>query len=277
MNWRAIRAIIRKDLRVALKSKAVVLPMVIVPLILVGLLPLVVTLVPRAIAGFDGPLPANEIQELNELLEQMPPGLRGELAHYDPSQALTVLLLLYLFAPLYLIIPMMVSSVLAADSFAGEKERKTLEVLLYSPTSDAELMIAKLLAAWLPGVMVGIGSFVCYGLVVNLAGWGVMGGFFFPNPMWLLLAFWVGPAVAGLGLGVTVLASARVNTFQEAYQLGSLVVLPVVMLLIGQVTGLFYLHVIFVALLGLAVWLLDGLLLWFSAQSLRRSELLTKL
>jgi ABC-type Na+ efflux pump permease subunit len=41
----------------------------------------------------------------------------------------------------------MVSSVLAADSFAGEKERKTLEALLYTPTTDRELFTAKLLEA----------------------------------------------------------------------------------------------------------------------------------
>ena len=39
----------------------------------------------------------------------------------------------YLLAPLFLIVPLMVSAVLAADAFAGEKERKTLESLLHLP------------------------------------------------------------------------------------------------------------------------------------------------
>ena len=39
----------------------------------------------------------------------------------------------YLLAPLFLIVPLMVSAVLAADAFAGEKERRTLESLLHLP------------------------------------------------------------------------------------------------------------------------------------------------
>ena len=43
----------------------------------------------------------------------------------------------YLLAPLFLIVPLMVSAVLAADAFAGEKERKTLERLLHLPLATA--------------------------------------------------------------------------------------------------------------------------------------------
>ncbi len=274
MNWRAIRAIMRKDLRVALKSKAVLLPMIIVPLILIGLLPAAVTLVPQVLQSTGVQMPADE---LDELLVRMPETLQAELSHYEPTQALTVLLLTYLFAPLYLILPLMVASVLAADSFAGEKERKTLEALLYSPTTDRELLLGKVLAGWLAGVAIGLGGFFVYALVVNLTAWPVVGSFFFPNAMWLLLAFWVAPAIAGLGLGATVLVSARVNTFQEAYQLGGLVVLPIVFLMIGQVSGLFYFHIGFVVLLGLVLWLINVLLFWLSARAFRRSALLANL
>ncbi|RIK40054.1 MAG: hypothetical protein DCC55_16275 [Chloroflexi bacterium] len=277
MNWRAIRAIITKDLQVALRSKAVVLPMVIVPLIVVLVLPAVIALAPAALETAGTRLPTDDLDDLAELVARAPAGLQQELAEYDLTQAAIVLALTYLFAPFYLIIPLMVSSVIAADSFAGEKERKTLEALLYSPTSDTELLVAKLLAAWFPGLAVGIGSFVLYGGVANLAAWPVVGRVFFPNPMWLVLAFWVGPAMAALGLGATVLVSARVNTFQEAYQAGSLVVLPVIVLLVGQVSGLFYLHIGFVLVLGVVLWLIAGLLLWFGARTLRRNELLARL
>jgi ABC-type transport system involved in multi-copper enzyme maturation permease subunit len=276
-NWRAIRAIIRKDLRVALQSKAVLLPMIIVPVVLVVLLPALVALVPLGLQTIDPAVSQRESADLAELWAIAPVALKEELAGYALEQAVIVFMLLYLFAPLYLIVPMMVSSVIAADSFAGEKERKTLEALVYSPTSDQELLLAKLLAAWLPGVAVALGAFVLYGVVVNLAAWPLVGRIFFPNAMWLLLAFWVAPATAALGLSITVMVSARVNTFQEAYQMGSLVVLPIIMLLIGQMSGAFYLHVGFVALLGLALWLLDALLFWLATQHFRRSRLIERL
>ena len=176
---------------------------------------------------------------------------------------------------MYLILPLMVASVIAADSFAGEKERKTMEALLYTPTTDRELLAAKLLSAWVPAIVVSWGGFVIYSIVANIAGWSVMGRIWFPNWTWVILALWVAPAIAGVGLGATVIVSARVNTFQEAYQLGALVILPVLLLVVGQATGVIYLQTVFVLLLGLFFWLVDAVLIWLGARSFRRTELAT--
>ncbi len=92
-----------------------------------------------------------------------------------------VFALVYMLAPMFLIMPLMVSSILAADSFAGEKERKTLEALLYTPTTDRELFTAKLLGAWLTAVIVALLSFVVYAVMVNAAGWHSIGHLFFPT------------------------------------------------------------------------------------------------
>jgi ABC-2 type transport system permease protein len=95
--------------------------------------------------------------------------------------------------------------------------------------------------------------------------------------MWVALALWVAPAVAGLGLGVTVLVSARAQTFQEAYQLGSMLVLPIILLVIGQVTGVLYLSSALVLLLGLGFWAINAALLWFGRRTFRRTQLATRL
>ena len=62
-----------------------------------------------------------------------------------------MLVLGYLLSPLLLVIPLMVSAVLAADAFAGEKERRTLDGLLYLPISDRDLFLAKVLRRLRPG------------------------------------------------------------------------------------------------------------------------------
>ena len=147
----------------------------------------------------------------------------------------------------------------------------------YTPTTDRELLLAKMLGGWLPGVLVGIGGFVVYTLVVNLVTWQVAGITLMPNLFWLLLAFWVSPGSAAIGLGVTVVVSSRVNTFQEAYQLGSLVVLPIVFLMLGQISGLFFLDFRILLALGFVFWLLAGLLYWAGAATFRRSELMARL
>ncbi len=272
MNWRAIKAIVRKDLKVVFQNKGVSIPLIVVPVIILVALPALAALVPF----FETDL-RSSLQELRLFLAGMPAGLQAELAGYSEAQIVVVLVLVYLLAPMYLILPLMVASVIAADSFAGEKERKTLEALLYTPTTDPELFLAKLLSAWLPAVGVAWGGFVLYALLANLAAWPTMGQVFFPNLMWVFLALWVAPAVAGLGLGVTVLVSARAQGFQDAYQLGAIVVLPIILLVVGQATGVIYFSTWLVLLLGLFLWMVDAGLLWFGGRTFKRQELATRL
>ena len=273
MNKRAIFAIIRKDLKVVTQSKAVMIPMIIVPVVMLVLLPALVAFLPLLDAQFA----ASDMQDLQAFMTNMPSTIQAAIAGFDTTQQLVYLMLVYFFAPMYLIVPLMVASVIAADSFAGEKERKTLEALLYTPTTDFELVTAKLLAAWIPAIIVAWLGFVLYGIVANVAAWGTMGQIFFPNAMWMVLAGWVAPAVAGLSLSATVLVSVRVSTFQEAYQIGAIVVLPIVVLMISQFTGVIYLSLGFVFLLGLICWIIDAVLLWMSVRSFQRSEIIARL
>ncbi len=267
MNWHAIWAIIEKDLKIVLQSKSVAIPLIAIPLLIAGILPLVLGMVLR---GID----ANSMRQMMAIL---PSVLLPQMAGLTPDQTMLSYLLIYCFAPLYLILPIMVSNVIAADSFAGERERKTLEALLYTPTSDGELLTAKLLAAWLPGVGIGLLSFVLYAGVANTVAWPIMERIFLPNAMWLVLVFWVAPAAAGLGLGTSVFVSARVNSLQSAYQIGSLIVVPVMGLIIGQIGGLLYLDVTLVCLMGLGLWLIDAGLLWYGQHTFRRSVLVARL
>lgn len=269
MNWRAIYAIVRKDIKVVLQNKGAMVGIILVPLILFVGLPWLAALMP-SMANVAG----TSVDELDELITQMPAGLQQELAGYDLSQKTIIFFLVYMLAPMFLIIPLMVSSVIAADSFAGEKERKTLEALLYTPTTDRELFVAKILSAWLAAIAVALAGFLLYTVMANAAAWPTMRRIFFPNVMWIVMILWVVPAMAGFGLSVMVLVSARAQGFQDAYQIGGVVVVPVLLLLFGQVSGVMYFSVGLVLLLGALIWLLDGLLLWFGNKSFRRKQLL---
>jgi ABC-type Na+ efflux pump permease subunit len=274
MNWQAIFAIVWKDVKVLSRTKGVMLPLIVVPLFFTLLFPAAFAALPQLIEISGLPRP---IEGINELFNRFPSSFQLSLAHFNPMQRMVALMVIYYFAPMYLILPLMVSSVVAADSVAGEKERKTMEALLYTPTSDRELLVAKLLSAWLPALAVAWCGFIIYSVVVNIAAWPTFGHIFFPTGMWWLLALWVAPAVAGVGLGCTVLISARVNTFQEAYQLGGLVVLPVVALMISQGAGALYLGPFFVFLLGLGAWIIDAGLLWLGVRAIRRTTLLVRI
>ncbi len=271
VHWRTLRTLAVRDLIVVTRSKAMMLPMLIVPLIFIVAIPAAVGLFAPQMAA------AGEAGDFEQFLEMMPAPMRETFAGYDEAQLIVVAILEHLFAPMFLIVPMMVASTIAAGSFVGEKERKTLEALLHTPTTDTELFLGKLLASWVPAFLVGLGAFILYGLVANLSAWRVMGRVFFPNAMWVALVLWLAPAAAGVGLGAMILISSKVSTFQDAYQLGALVVLPVLLLVFGQVAGVLYLNVLAVMLTGLVLWAVDAAILWFGVRTFRRSEIIARL
>ncbi|HSF82321.1 MAG TPA: ABC transporter permease subunit [Anaerolineales bacterium] len=270
MNARAMFAIVRKDLKVVRQNKGVMMPIISISLVVFAILPWAVAQIPVLVEllGID------ILGDLKALIELLSTGLQQEFAGYDLYDKLVVYFLVYMMAPLFLLIPLMVSTVIAADSFAGEKERKTMEALLYTPTTDRELFVAKLLSSWLAALAVALVGFALYAIMVNAAAWPQMQRIFFPNALWLVLIFWVVPAIPGLGLGVIVLVSVRAQGFQDAIQMGGFVVLPVMLLGVGLLSGAMSFSIAVMFLVGLVIWLLDGLLIWLGSRSFRRGRLL---
>jgi fatty-acid desaturase len=89
--------------------------------------------------------------------------------------------------------------------------------------------------------------------------------------------FWLTPAFALLGISATVMISARVKTFMEAYQLtGSLVVI-VLALMIGQISGVLFLGVGTVMLIGALIWIVDAALIYLGTRNFKRGSLIAKL
>jgi ABC-2 type transport system permease protein len=264
IDWGAVRAIAGRDLRLVRRSRAVLIPIMVMPLalLLVPPIALLATAAPDALAA-----------ELGPLLTRATPSMGPPSS--TPGQEAVVLLLVYVFAPLFLLVPIMVASVTAADSIVGERERGTLEGLLHSPTTDRELFLGKLAAPWIVATLVTLVSAACYAVIAN----AVLGSYglppVFPNRVWMVLIVWVGPAAACVGLTLIVLISARVKTFQEASQLSGIVVVPVVGLVIAQVAGLLLFDVALLVRLGFVLWLLTLLLMRFAVRMFRRDRLIT--
>ncbi|MBC7256876.1 MAG: ABC transporter permease subunit [Chloroflexi bacterium] len=271
-NGRAIRAVMRKDLQQVRQNRMVWLPMILVPAIFNVLLPLMMTLLPTLSPG-DFTSGSGDIAEILAIL---PASWHKALGGLSPAQQWVYVSINVLFAPMFLIVPMMVSSILAADSIAGERERKTLEGLLYTPMTDTEIFVAKVLYSFVPACIVSVASFILYGLVANVAGYRTMGRLFFPTATWWPLVFWLAPGVSAMGLGATVLISSKAKTFMQAQQMAGMLVLPIVFLMIGQVTGLFFLGVGVILAIGALAWLVGIWLIWVGARTFERGELIAR-
>src|SRR3954467_5479877 len=241
--------------------------MLIVPLRLLVGLPLFIGFISRPSANID----------IHRFLDSVPGDLAKPILRLPVRQQLVVLVNGYLLAPLFLIVPLMVSAVLAADAFAGEKERKTLESLLHLPMSDREIFVAKLLTAYVPAVLVSWFGFACFAVVANTVAWPVMHRVFIPTRLWGVMIFWVAPAVAALGLAAMVRVSARAPPPQEANQLGGAVILPLIFLAVGQATGLLLVDITISLCVGAALWIVAVWRGRRGAQRFTRDQLATRL
>ncbi len=269
MNRVPIAAIVRRDLTVVARSRAVSLPILLLPILFFVFAPALLIAGAAAIGS--------DLAEFEELLAVMPDAFRRDLAGLTPAAQVIVWGLEYVFATFFLIVPLMTSAVIAADSFAGEKERKTLEALVYTPTSDVELYAGKLLAPWLAAVAVSTVGYLVFVVVASLLGGGIVGRPIALTPRWLMFVLVLAPGVAALAVGALVQVSLRVRGFQEAYQLGGLVVLPLILLLIGQLTGVLFLDVPAVVLVALIVWIVAGVTLAAGYRGFRRERVLVQL
>ena len=272
MNANKVWLVFRKDWREIRRNWQVLAPVIVVPLIISVVMPAVIMLIPNIT-----PQTASSTQQLEELLKNMPTSLKMEIAGMTSQQAFSYILTVYLLAPLFLITPIMASSVISSDSFAGEKERKTIEALLATPLSDSELFLGKVLVSFIPAIIITFISFTIYGTVVDILGLSTFSGrLLLPNATWLIMVFGLAPLIALASIGLTVMISAKVKGFREAQQISVILLLPVLAMMFGQVSGvLFFGPLVTATMIGVFA-VVDLLVLYAGIKVFKREEILSK-
>ncbi len=116
------------------------------------------------------------------------------------------------------------SLILALESFAGERERNTLETLLAMPIGDRELYLAKLVAALAMPLIGGLLSQIVFGMNLLVFAPDVMLVAFHPLRIALLLALVI--TMALVMVSGAVIISSHVMTVRAASLLSSLILVP---------------------------------------------------
>ena len=261
MDKTAIWAIATKDMRSVISSVRVWLPMLVIPFLLGVVAPCMMII----LVGY------GEFGQIKQFVFDVIDRLKGtslyvQIQSYASlNQKLVYLLINYLFMPFFLVIPIMASSVVAANSFVGEKERKTLESLLLSPVDMYSLFIGKVLSAFIPAISISYIVFIIFSIMVRFVTAPLYAKAIFPTLDWLIVIGLVVPAICFFVILFNVMISAKVRGFHEAYQLGSVVVIPVVILIVCQLFGYFFLSTSKILLMGGTIILIDLIFVrWFS-------------
>ncbi|MHA1732759.1 MAG: ABC transporter permease subunit [Promethearchaeota archaeon] len=266
MNSKYVWLLVKKDFRGIVRNRDVIVPMLVVPLILVVFLPVTILLT------MNSPGAAQDSADL-AILIGMP---------LDTNPLLLGLLFLseYMMKPMFLMIPTMVSAVVAADSFAGEKERKTIESVLVLPCSDVELVTGKILTAFIPSIGITTGCFFLFGAIVNVsaASMGLAGTVFvFGELSWYLEVFVLTPVLSFMAILVAVMVSAHARNVKAAQGYAGTLVLPVILILFLQLFSVFTLTTLNVLVISGFLAALDAALLNLAGKTLNREALVAKL
>ncbi|MBI3185566.1 MAG: ABC transporter permease subunit [Myxococcales bacterium] len=262
MSWRRVSAVLWKDLLDLRKNPALLATLAVLPAVLVAVPTLVVY---------------SYVHSSEEL------ALRTIAQHYEPNLPADANAVLFLVQKtvdewfgLFLIMPVVVPMLISSHSVAGEKERRTLEPLLATPITSAELVLGKSLSALLPAFGVTLVAFAVLCVIVDLTAWPLAGRALLPNANWLFGILAISPLFSFFGNAVAVIISARVGDARLAQQLSGLFVLPLVGLAGLQLAGFVSAGPAYYGLLGGAVLLLDIGLLALSVRLLDRERLISR-
>jgi ABC-type Na+ efflux pump permease subunit len=217
------------------------------------------------------------VQKLSTAMSVLPSSARAAITarapHATGTAKVSYAIAVYLFAPLAVIVPMMISTAVGANCLVGERERGTGEFLAHSPATEREIYVGKLIASLIPGYVTTIVGFAAYSLVVNLIVGPQVGGWFFPTHAWWILMAWVVPPFLAITLSVVLRLSARVKSAAAAQQASGLVTLPLIMISFAQTSGgLFGSGKEIVT--GAVAWAIAVLGLWRGARAVTRARLL---
>lgn len=196
------------------------------------IVPIVLTIALPSIFVFVISFAPDAASDFQKLLDMLP-APNGEY-----NQQIFGLILNQIMLSFFLIIPIMASSVMAASSFVGEKEKHTLETLLYSPLSLGQLFQSKILAGFSVGMMISCSSFAAMLLVMELEAFFLTGNLLLPAASWLAIMLLIAPAISLVAIAVTVRSSAKAQTIEEAQQRAVFLIIPILALVIGQFTGI---------------------------------------
>ena len=258
----AEKAVASKDFGEIWDNKTTRGMLILVPLLMVVLLPVLFLVLIISV-------PTGQMNGVDQMLKLLP----EEAKNLDVRQSLFYLMTNTICPMFFLMIPLMSSSVSAACSFVGEKERGTLETLLLTPLSLGRIFKAKVLGCVSLSAAATAVSFLAFAVVISV-GDILLGMPFFLNWNWLVLVFLLAPAVTVFGVVFMVVVSGKSKSYMESVQTSGYIVLPVIALFIGQFTGLFRVDAVLLLLVSLVVLLADIPLWIFAARLFTPEKLL---
>jgi len=265
MNMHRVRTIINKEWEEVFKNKMVVFTVAAMP-ILFTILPLAIifgmssTMTGDALNSGGADIPAQFLNTCGDI----------------PAGECFQIFMMNQFMIMFMMLPLIIPTAIAAYSIVGEKTTRSLEPLLATPVTTAELLTGKALAAAVPAIGFSWLSFGLFLLLLPLAGGTPALLKHVTGPVWMLAIGLIGPLLAIASVNLAVIVSSRVNDPRAAEQISSVLIVPLLALFFGQIAGLIVLNMVVIGFSILAMLALDVALVYAGTRLFQRETILTR-
>jgi ABC-2 type transport system permease protein len=256
-------AIFGRELRELRLNKTFFQTMALFPILMIGLPVLAITFFSYAVQGV-----INSTSIADGVTSQA-----GAISGNSTADILgsIVIICLSFFLPVPMVLPMTIASY----SVVGEKEKKSLEPLLVTPVKTSELLLGKALSAVVPTVVLCWFSFTALVLIIQL----ILNNDVLKVidlALWTLTIYTWTPLMAFVTALIGIILSSRAKDARAAQQTGSLMVLPVLLVVLGLAFG--FIKISWGWLLGGIVvgLLLDWLCYQLALRTFERENILTR-
>jgi ABC-2 type transport system permease protein len=204
----------QKDWREIRSNKQIMVPMIVVPVVFSIFYPILMVVLPLS-------------------------GGEASLAEFGGIYGFLAMMVDSVIKPLFVLIPLLITMAIASDSWAGEKERKTAESIFLLPLTDTELFTAKVLASFIPGMLITWACSAATMTIVDVATSPFLSGMLYlPNSSWLYMLFVFTPVMSFFTIYINVWVSYRARDTKSAQQIGGSVIVVVLGVMVSSFLGL---------------------------------------
>jgi len=252
--------IFRKEIREIIRNKNIWMPILIITLIFSIAMPLFLTLLSDSIF---------QDEDTVKFMEKV----FGEVE--NPERVL-VDFMTKQFLVFLLMIPAMVPSLIAPASVLMEKENNTLEPLLGTPIRTSELLMGKALTAMIPAFVISTINFLILTAVVDIAIYSKMGYLPLPTAEWIIVALILSPILSFILTMISVIVSSRSTDIRSAQGIGSVIILPIYLIIGLQIAGFFLINITYLLLACLVFFIFCPVLLRIAVRIFDRENILTR-
>ncbi len=165
---------------------------------------------------------------------------------------------------------------IAAYGIVGEKIEKSLEPLLSTPSTDGEILLGKVLAAFLPTIVAIWAGSALYQVLIDATTRGPLGYLLFPSWGMAVILFALAPLSCLYAIEFSVIVSSRATDARSAQQYGGIIFIPMIFIYVAGEIGFIPLdttNLLYISA-GMAVLVLG--LFYASERIFHREEILTR-